>query len=53
MRGQRVHINTRRLRGIAQSFILGLSIHMKTFESGAEGMEQIAVRFHDHGEFQA
>jgi hypothetical protein len=52
MRRQRVHINARRFRGIAQSFILRLSIHVKTLKSRTESMKRFAVRFHDDSEFQ-
>jgi proteasome assembly chaperone (PAC2) family protein len=50
MRCERIHVHARRLRGIAQSFILRFSIHMKTLESRAEGMERIVVRLDDYRE---
>ena len=59
MRRQRIHIHARRFRGIAQSFILRLSIHVKTLKSHVktlksrtESMKRFAVRFHDDSEFQ-
>ena len=52
MRRQRIHIHARRFRGIAQSFILRLSIHVKTLKSRTESMKRFAVRFHDDREFQ-